>query len=118
MPSKPLRICQHPGCNTLTNNTCCDVHAKAKAKQYDDRRESSSKRGYDFLWSKVRAKYLSTHPLCERCEANNITTLATLVHHIKRIRDGGDRLRYDNLMSLCVKCHDIIHSEQGHKWGN
>ena len=111
-----MRPCNHPGCNQLTNNTYCDIHTKAKRQEQESRRESSSKRGYDFLWKKVRNKYISTHPLCERCESNNITTLATLVHHIKRIRDGGDRLRYDNLMSLCVKCHDIIHNEQGHKW--
>ena len=108
------KICQSPGCSNLSSGAYCEEHKRIK-RQHDDR-ESAYKRGYDRKWQAVRKSYLSKYPLCEMCEANGITKIADLVHHIIRIKDGGDRLNSKNLMSLCIKCHDKVHNEQGHKW--
>jgi len=33
---------------------------------------------------------------------------ADMVHHIVAIADGGDRLAYSNLLSLCWACHGKV----------
>jgi 5-methylcytosine-specific restriction endonuclease McrA len=48
--------------------------------------------------------FLNDSPLCFDCGRG-----ATLVHHIKPISDGGERLDFDNMMSLCVPCHGKRH---------
>lgn len=119
MANKSLKFCNHPGCNQLTANRYCDEHAieheqdyKKQNKRYDDERGNASARGYDALWQKVRLRYLQRNPLCELCLQKDIIRPSTLVHHIKPIREGGDRLRVNNLMALCVNCHEIIHKRK------
>ena len=116
MPYKAKRICRQAGCTELTNNTYCELHTKQINIERERYRATAYERGYDARWTRVRNAYISKHPLCERCKSRDAIVLATLVHHIVRIADGGARLDYNNLQSLCVKCHDIIHNEQGHKW--
>jgi 5-methylcytosine-specific restriction protein A len=106
MPSKPLRICAHPGCSELVRSTYCDKHSKAKAKEYDNNRESSTKRGYNSRWRKARLTYLSKNPICVRCEDKGITKLATDVDHIIPHK-GNQTLFWDtnNWQALCHECH-------------
>lgn len=60
---------------------------------------------------------LSPVPICEMCLKEGRTTLAEDVHHIDSFLNyqGSDRLwkAYDfsNLMSICKKCHGLIHKE-------
>lgn len=76
-----------------------------------DNRKSSSQRGYDKHWQKVRFLKLSLNPLCEECEKAGIVRGATMVHHIVPIsEDSVIRLDMTNLMSLCEPCHDAKHS--------
>ena len=113
------KICTYQGCTTLIDypNTRCDNHKRQESKQYDKQRGTASQRGYDSKWVKVRDLKLKQNPLCEMCLNDNKTTLATLVHHIKLVSTHPElRLVMSNLMSLCVKCHDEIHNEQGDKW--
>src|SRR5574343_99877 len=74
------------------------------------KRKTSSQRGYDSQWRKVRRMKLRTNPLCEECENGRLIIKATMVHHIIPIEDGGDRLAWNNLMSLCEACHSKKHS--------
>jgi 5-methylcytosine-specific restriction protein A len=124
MPSRAARICTHPGCNSLVYDGSgrCEKHKaeheqrqKESKAQFDSKRGSSSERGYDGRWQKARLTYLRHHPLCEKCQENNLITLAVLVHHIIPISDGGDRLNPDNLMALCNKCHEEIHGKDRFK---
>ncbi|MGX1495174.1 5-methylcytosine-specific restriction endonuclease McrA [Labrenzia sp. MBR-25] len=52
-------------------------------------------------WQKVAAKQLARAPICEGCEQRP----ATLVDHIKPIRQGGAKCDPENLQSLCRNCH-------------
>lgn len=116
MPRKPMRPCNQQGCAELiSTGRYCIKHQRAEYKRQDDRRGSAAERGYGGAWPKIRAHQLRQHPLCERCQEQGDITAATLVHHIKRIAEGGSN-SFDNLMSLCIKCHDAIHMEQGDKW--
>ena len=71
----------------------------------DERRGSARRRGYDSTWERFRAAYLSDHPLCQDCLTEDKIEPATDVHHIRKLRDGGERLDPQNCMALCHACH-------------
>jgi hypothetical protein len=65
-------------------------------------------------WRRVSKLYKAAHPLCEECEK----WPATAVHHrrpLETFTNFGDMLAaaYDwqNLESVCQKCHDKLHKE-------
>ena len=68
-------------------------------------RGSAASRGYDADWEHCRAAYLLAFPLCADCQAYGRVTAAREVHHLLALRDGGERLDWDNLMALCKRCH-------------
>ncbi len=75
-------------------------------------------RGYDVhkrygkAWSKVRERYVSQHPFCERCFDVGKLTPVQEVHHIRPLSKGGTHAE-ENLMSLCKSCHTKLHFELG-----
>ena len=82
-------------------------------------------------WKLLRAKKLQSNPVCEVCEANNRSTLATEVHHIVPVESVSHELEmrqlmfdYNNLQSLCHSCHsdphrrDFSHSKEAVKANN
>lgn len=83
-------------------------HKEHKAA-HDARRPSSTARGYDRQWRKVRAIKLSMNPLCEPCEAEGVTTLAVLCDHRIRVEERPDlRLSIPNLESQCTYHHSVV----------
>ena len=86
MPRKPKRPCRMTGCPNLTDRKSC----------------------YCETHEKVMQRHLAGHPLCEQCKEQGRYVLATLVHHIQPISEGGTHDE-SNLMSLCVSCHERIH---------
>mgnify|MGYP003293196930 CR=1 FL=1 len=52
----------------------------------------------------IRDIFISKNPFCQYCGKK-----ADHVHHIIPISKGGDN-RESNLISLCVKCHGLIHN--------
>lgn len=103
-----MRYCLFPNCNMIVDKGYCEVHARYKSGE--ENRPSAHKRGYSRKWKKVRDIKLKRNPLCEMCEERNKITPADMVHHIKPISEGGAVLEYDNLMSLCNKCHGEVHN--------
>lgn len=76
-------------------------------KNRNDERLSSSKRGYDSAWQRLRAAFLREHPMCAqpRCKRP-----ATHVHHVKAVEDAPElRLDPSNLKGLCRECHERLH---------
>ena len=64
-------------------------------------------------WRKCRDAYLKAHPLCVRCQAEGILTVAQIVHHVIERKNLDDpMLAYDweNLESLCRKHHTSHHN--------
>ena len=60
-------------------------------------------------WAKVRRLKLSHDPLCEPCRDRGDTTPAQQVHHIVGALKRPDLFwAWDNLMSVCTKCHAEI----------
>lgn len=67
-------------------------------------------------WRELRQRYLASHPLCEECERQGKTTLATCVHHIRPVESQAtpalmEQAAYDihNLEALCDHCHEERH---------
>lgn len=67
-------------------------------------------------WRDLRNLYLQTHALCQCCLDHGRVVPAEHVHHIVPFDRGGDEnkkldllLEEKNLMSLCKKCHKLIH---------
>lgn len=108
MPYSPRPGCRHPLCPNIAeqSSSYCSVHKKP-ASEYESNRTNANKRGYDVTWQRIRRMKLSANPLCEQCITEGITKQAVEVHHIISIEDNPElRLVWDNLMSLCFKCHD------------
>ena len=114
MAKRPSVPCRHPACPAIVpggTGGYCDQHKKQTRKQQDQRRGSSRDRGYTATWDKVREIKKQRDPLCEVCLQNNIVRPMELVHHIKPINEGGALLDLDNCLSVCRKCHAILHGE-------
>ena len=109
MPISPPRIC-HKHKTPFSGRRCpvCEEEWKKKNRE-NDNRESSSKRGYDRHWSKIRSVKLSTDPFCERCTTKGKTVPAKIVHH--KDRNAWNR-SFDNLESICKDCHNEEHREE------
>jgi 5-methylcytosine-specific restriction endonuclease McrA len=100
-----VRLC--PECEALNNN---------ETKEYDRRRGSSSKRGYDAAWKKLRELKANHNPLCEVCLNKGIERPLDLVHHVMPVEDYPKlRLVMENLLSVCIPCHEHIHNTD--RWG-
>lgn len=85
---------------------------KMNAKGYYKKLITSQK------WVKLRAEKVANNPLCESCLLDDITTPAEEVHHIRPVESAPDRntmlllcFDYNNLQSLCSKCHKAVHVE-------
>lgn len=118
MPVKPKKPCRQPGCPELVDTGYCDRHKKQEQKQYDERRGSSTERGYDARWRRYRLMYLRRNPLCVMCEDEGKLTPATVVDHITPHK-GNYELFWDetNHQSLCAHHHNVKTAKEDGRWG-
>ena len=113
MPKKPKKPCRYPGCPRLTDGVYCPEHERVARHNYERyARGYDNHQRYGRAWRKIRDQYLAAHPLCEKCAEAGRFVKAELVHHVKPIADGGTN-DAENLMSLCVACHEKMH-RRGH----
>lgn len=111
------RTCPVKHCNEAVRDVCTcakqvDLAAYKKPQPtskrlFDDRRGSSTKRGYGSRWQKTRKGYFNKHPLCVFCERIGFVTQATVLDHIKPHK--GDKKVFwtrDNWQGLCKHHHD------------
>jgi 5-methylcytosine-specific restriction endonuclease McrA len=66
-------------------------------------------KGSDRRWRKLRARKLAEEPRCETCLAKGLVTVATEVHHVLPIGQGGGKYDWNNLESVCGECQDEAH---------
>lgn len=62
-------------------------------------------------WKHLRLEVLKEqHGECQMCKGKGLFEPATMVHHIKYVKDHPQlALTKSNLMSLCDECHYQIH---------
>ena len=123
MPKKPQKPCPGRGprrgnCRNLLKGSerCClecEPYEKKFIKEYDKKRGSSGKRGYDWDWQKLRKWKLNRNPLCELCLKEGFVRGMDIVHHILSIETHPHlRLDKSNLQSLCNTCHERVHKDK------
>jgi 5-methylcytosine-specific restriction protein A len=108
--------CTHPGCSALTDTGGpCPKHKTERARRYDRERGSSTSRGYDHKWRKLRLLKLYQDPLCEDCLEQGTVKQATDVDH----KDGDvTNMAMENLRSLCHECHSAKTARENGAFGN
>lgn len=126
--SKPMHLCNHPGCEQLIpyDQRYCKQHQYSKPIDYADSKERhyANQRTYQrrihskhegkqqrfyrsAAWKKLSHQWLMTHPLCVRCQDQGIYRKADVVDHVVELRDDWSRrLDTSNLQSLCYACHN------------
>ena len=123
MPMKPLKICNHVGCNQLTKDARCQEHEQEHQSEAN-KRVSNNRQSYHMWysstrWRKLRLIWLKSNPLCVYCQEQNKLIPAQVVDHI-RPHKGDIYMFYsvDNLQSLCKRCHDIKTASIDGGYGN
>ena len=118
MPRKPKRPCSYPGCPKLTDGRFCEEHKKQENRRYEKYdRDPAVHRRYGRAWKRIRDRYVSQHPLCEKCLEHGKLTMTEEVHHKLPLSEGGIHAQ-SNLIALCQSCHSKIHAERGDRWHN
>lgn len=112
MPQRPMKLCSSGGCRTVVPGgvSRCDRHEAAyqareaaRKREYEKRRPTAARRGYDAAWSAVRKQFLAAHPTCS-CGAP-----ATEAHHKLSVREHPEmRLHWSALEALCKSCHSRV----------
>ena len=99
----PIRLCSTPTCHTpATYRGYCATHAKARNRATHN---PHNKAIYNTKkWRMARRKKLFESPICQKCDHQ----LATDVHHIRDLDQGGDPYAPHNLEALCHSCHSQI----------
>ena len=97
MPFAPARLCSRPGCRQLGNHS----HYNRDAEQ---RRGSSTERGYDRRWQRLREMVLKEEPLCRYCKARGLIVASDTVDHMTPKARGGTDDR-GNLCGACEHCN-------------
>lgn len=82
-------------------------------------KESKDKFYWSKSWRKLSKKILERdHHECVLCMlSGRVTTQQLVVHHIQPLECvPSRRLDKDNLMTVCIQCHNRIHSSNECKW--
>ncbi|WP_143295494.1 HNH endonuclease [Burkholderia pseudomallei] len=110
MPRRAPTPCRFPGCaEVLASPGYCAAHRGWAHRDYGRaRRTFDAELGFykSSAWQQCRAAYLRAHPLCAHCSGRGHTVAARVVDHVVPIKDGGARLDWANLQSLCTRCHN------------
>lgn len=118
MPKKPATPCSQPGCPALTFDRFCSEHQREDNRNYERyQRDPAIAKRYGRRWRKIRATYITQHPLCEDCLEQGRHTPVEEVHHVLPLEHGGTH-SFDNLRSLCKPCHSQQTAIDGDRWRN
>ena len=84
---------------------------------YKDNRQLQKKFYDTKKWKRLRELYLDEHPVCERCLAAGLVSVAEHVHHKielteENVKDPNISLNPNNLEALCFDCHRREHHNQ------
>ena len=109
MIRKLKKICKHPNCNNLTDNSngYCDKHkSNARSKYiYDSFYKTKD-------WIEVSKQYRRMNPICEYCHQEK----ARIVHHnpslIYLIQNDLNPYDWEYLFSICWSCHEKEHKRR------
>ena len=104
LPQKPQKPCGYPGCPELIREgRYCPAHKAEMGRQYNTTRDPDFNQRYGRQWRKIRALYISKHPLCEECEQAGRLIPATEAHHIIPLVGAyADRNEEESILGLTI----------------
>ena len=104
-PARIRRRCTgSPYCNNPAGpGGKCTEHARTIDATRNSRRERSIAVYRSKAWRRLRKRVLTEEPYCQ--DPSGCDRPATDVDHIRRIEDGGEPFRRDNLQALCHSHH-------------
>lgn len=113
---RPLKKCNHAGCRVLIpfNERYCDKH-KIKTQHKNTTNEFANQIHQSNKWKRLSKQYRLKNPLCEICLSKGKYVLADSVDHIKPLFLGGSPYDWNNLQSLCGKCHSEKNKKERQK---
>lgn len=121
MPTIAAKPCRNCGILVRDGTTYCQAHKRVVRQQGEEKRESSTRRGYGYKWQQAREQFLREHPLCEcpDCQTGKVrVTPATVVDHI--VPHKGDMKRFwdrKNWQAMAKRCHDKKTARDDGGWG-
>ncbi len=65
-------------------------------------------------WRKLAITHKRANPYCVHCMERGIVTPVEVTDHTRPINQGGDMYAWDNLQSLCKRCHDVKSGQEAH----
>jgi 5-methylcytosine-specific restriction protein A len=107
VPYKLSRPCGQPGCPTLSSDSYCPEHKKAKVRRYDRERGTATERGYNSRWTRYSILYRKKNPLCVECLKEDLIVGSQHTDHIIAVTGPNDPLFWEptNHQALCQPCH-------------
>ena len=108
MPSIPSSQCDQYQCkaHSIKGSRFCEAHTPSKTLSID--RQSFNAPYKTAAWEKIRARQLSTNPLCAACLIDGRITQANHVDHVFAWAAIGPAAFTRNIwQSLCPECHGI-----------
>ena len=106
--------CTYGGCKATVDVNAeqprCEKHqyAHQEKKVYHSHQMHRERYFYGTSeWKKLRNQYMQHNPFCELCDKRGVVEAGHTVDHIKEIQDGGEKLEWSNLQTLCEPCHKI-----------
>jgi 5-methylcytosine-specific restriction enzyme A len=101
-----MRFCLQPGCGALVARGYCVPHARVARRVETRHYRGIPGLHYGRRWQRVRDQFLSTHPACAACARAGVLEPASQVDHVIPHRGRLELFwNWDNLQSLCVRCH-------------
>lgn len=92
------------------------IYKPKKSRPIDTQRKKRMDVYNTKLWRDTRKIKMVNNPLCEICEIEGRITPTDDIHHLRTFTQAQDEAQkdllafdYDNLISLCDKCHQRIH---------
>lgn len=108
MPSIPRAQCDQYQCKapSVKGSRYCEAHTQSKAPTIE--RQAFNAKYKTAAWESIRARQLSTNPLCAACLIDGRITQASHVDHVFAwAAIGGQAFTRNLFQSLCPECHGI-----------
>lgn len=108
MPTVPRPQCDHYQCKALSvrGSRYCEAHAPSKAPTIE--RQAFNAAYKTAVWQSIRARQLSSEPLCAACKIDKRITEASHVDHVFPWQTiGGQAFTRNLFQSLCPECHGV-----------
>jgi 5-methylcytosine-specific restriction endonuclease McrA len=80
------------------------------SQQHSKQRLERNKFYHSTAWRQLRSMFIKRHPLCVECDG-----IGQVVDHIIPIKSGGDPLEWDNLQTMCHRCHNVKSGKEAHQ---